>query len=172
MNITIKVLSVSEENKGKYNQLTVAYKDIGQGKVAEKKLMSFLNKEVYATIKEGEGKEFEVSMQKNDKGYWDWISIGAPGTVAPATAAKTGGGNAAPKSSYETAEERAKRQVMIVRQSSLSTAADVLKSEKKPPTGADVIALAKEFEAYVLDLNEAKAAPTKSLADLDDDIPY
>lgn len=175
MNITIQVLSVEEENKGKYNQLTVAYKDLGQGKVSEKKLMSFLNKDVYNTIKAGEGKKFEISMQKNDKGYWDWLAAGEPGTVASAPAAggaaKTGGG-VAPKSTYETSEERAQRQVMIVRQSSLSTAAAVLKTDKKQPTTEELITFAKELEAYVLGLDTKKIAPVVSVPELDDDIPY
>lgn len=172
MNITIKVLSVSEENKGKYNQLTVAYKDLGQQKLGEKKLMSFINKEVYNAIKAGEGKEFEISMQKNDKGYWDWLAAGEPGSVAsaPQASAKPAGG-VSPKSSYETAEERAQRQVMIVRQSSLSTAASVLKTDKKQPTGQEVISLAKEFEAYVFGL-DTSSIKTEPINDLEDDIPY
>lgn len=171
MNITIKVLSVEEENKGKYNCLTVAYKDIGQGKTSEKKLMSFLNKDVYNTIKAGEGQTFEISMQKNDKGYWDWLSAGSPGSVAPAASTTPKAGGVAPKSTYETAEERAARQVMIVRQSSLSSAVAALKTEKSQPDAATVIAFAKELEAYVLGLNVEKVQ-VNAIPELDDDIPY
>ena len=174
MQITVKVLGVEEENKGKYQMLTVSYKDVNQGKVAEKKLISFNAKDVYAAFKNANaGDQFDVEIQKNDKGYWDWISIGKPGAApSVASGATKTTGNAAPKSSYETAEERAARQVMIVRQSSLSTAATVLKTDKKQPTGDEVIALAKEFEAYVLGLN--LKVPTEPLPELpeDDDIPY
>lgn len=175
MNITIKILGTEVENKGKYNMMTVSYKDIGQNKVAEKKLMSFVNKPVYEAIaSSNSGDQFEITMQKNDKGYWDWISIAKPGEapVASTSTGSTSKGNASPKSTYETSEERAARQVMIVRQSSLSTAAAVLKTDKKQPTTEELIGFAKELEAYVLGLDTVVGTSTPELPDLEDDIPY
>ena len=58
----------------------------------------------------------------------------------------TGGGGKVIGSNYETAEERARRQVYIIRQSSLGTAVELLGSGASV---ADVINTAKQFEAYV-----------------------
>ena len=54
-------------------------------------------------------------------------------------------------SNYETKEERAARQVLIVKQSSLSTAVSALAvGAKSTPSAADVIAYAKQLEQYVM----------------------
>lgn len=52
-----------------------------------------------------------------------------------------------PKSTYETAEERAAKQVYIVRQSSISSAIALNNNAKATPT--DIIKTAKVFEDYV-----------------------
>ena len=67
-------------------------------------------------------------------------------------------------SNYETKEERAARQVYIIRQSSLSTAVELLGQGKSV---ADVIATAKQFEAYVF----SKAEGVDAINELQDDIP-
>lgn len=59
---------------------------------------------------------------------------------------------ASPKSTYETPEERAKKQVYIVRQSSITAALGYLElSKTKVASPADVIGVAKVFEDYVFD---------------------
>jgi hypothetical protein len=73
--------------------------------------------------------------------------------------------NASPKSNYETADERAARQVMIVRQSSISNAVALLKTEKHTPTTEEVLAVAKQFENFVL------GKSNDPFADLDEDVP-
>lgn len=73
-----------------------------------------------------------------------------------------------PKSTYETPEERAKRQVYIIRQSSLTNAISVLKTEKNTPTPADVFALAQEMVDWVME-NDVKSPA--SFDDMMDDIP-
>jgi len=56
------------------------------------------------------------------------------------------------RSNYETPEERAARQVMIVRQSSISSAVALLAQDRSEyaPGVDDVLGIAKQFEAYVL----------------------
>ena len=170
MAIQIQIISVDVENKGKYQQAEVAYKDLAKGSVGSKKLMSFTNKDVYNTVTGSKkGDVFNVELVKNDKGYWDWSAISAGGD---SKAAPTPAGNPSPKSNYETADERAKRQVYIVRQSSLGHAIDTLKTDKKNPSKEEVIELAKYYERYVFGLEE----PATALAELptfenDDDIP-
>lgn len=107
----------------------MVYKD-DRGETKTKKLMSFANPATYATLKDAKnGELFDITQIKNDKGFWDWTSA----TRSDATGATASTGADAPattpaksftptKSSYETTEERARRQVLIVKQSSLATA--------------------------------------------------
>lgn len=71
-----------------------------------------------------------------------------------------------PKSTYETPEERAARQVMIVRQSSISSAVAALKLDKAALNAFDVLEMAKVFEAYVMGQDK-----TNSFMDMEDDVP-
>jgi len=145
----IEVLTVSVEDKGKYKMMEVAYKG-SDGKVTSKKVMSFgAAAEVFKRLTSAkQGDSFEIKSEKNDKGYWDWVGIGDAGSGS-VTAAKPAG-NATPKSTYETAEERANRQVLIVRQSSLSNAVSYMAlNNKKVPSVQEVVEVAKFFESYV-----------------------
>jgi hypothetical protein len=178
----IKVVSVEVTNRGKYDQAEVTFKNLSFGeKVEAKKLMSFVNKDVYATVKNASaGDVFTIGRVKDDKGYWQWTSI-AEGDNVPAS---TGGSvstptkaaaSPSPKSTYETPEERAKRQVLIVRQSSLSSAIELLKTDKKSPTVPEVLQVAKQFENYVFGNDDPfglDEKPANKLPELDeDDIP-
>jgi hypothetical protein len=61
----------------------------------------------------------------------------------------------APRSNYETPEERAQRQVLIVRQSSLSSAVAMLTAgAKTPPKVEDVLALASRLEGFVFGIKD------------------
>lgn len=78
-------------------------------------------------------------------------------------------------SNYETPAERAKKQRYIVRQSSVTAALELLKANTTPQvtpsgnivpiTAQQVIAVAREFEAYVF-------SPTGKFDDMQDDIPF
>lgn len=173
----IQVLNVSVETKptakGSYQQAEVAFKNLTyQGKVEAKKLMSFgANAPAFSVLTKAQaGDVFDIEVVKNDKGYNDWVKC-VPGTagaeVAGATSAATTGYStpaskpgttgqvSAPRSNYETAEERARRQVLIVRQSSLSAAVATLTVGAKALKKEDVVALAKEYEAYVFNTGDA-----------------
>jgi hypothetical protein len=130
--------------KAKYSVFELSYESEGQ--LRKRKIMSFA-KEVYATLKgSNPGEHYDIVTKKNGE-YWDWVgATKQEGAGATHAAASTGGG------SYgrESAEERAQRQVMIVRQSSLGHAVEAL----GPGQTSDVyIEMAKYFEAYVLDFN-------------------
>jgi hypothetical protein len=162
----IEVLSVSVEDKGKYKMMEVAYKS--DGKVTSKKVMSFGNAaDVFKRLTSAKpGDSFDIKSQKNDKGYWDWVGI-SDGTGSM-TAAKPAG-NATPKSTYETAEERANRQVLIVRQSSLSNAVEYLAlNTKKVPSVQEVVEVAKFFESYVFGKQDTPEDP--SMESLESDV--
>ena len=143
----IEILSVSVEDKGKYKMAEVNYK--GQdGKPAQKKLASFTNADVFKTLTSAAvGSGFDIETVKNDKGYWDWTKA----TSATSVKAAASQGNASPKSTYETHEERALRQILIVRQSSVSSAVALLGTKGSP---AQVIEIAKMFEEYVFGKND------------------
>jgi len=196
-------LSTVPTAKGSYQVADVAYKNKSfQDKLEGKKVMSFVNKEVFATLSNAKfGDIFEVQRSKvagkDGKEYWNWDSLGTgdggdtsqlPAQHTPT--AYTGpakAGTVTPKSNYETSEERAARQVMIVRQSSLSTAVAILvgAADKKTVINPDtVIGVAKQLEAYVLgkdvdqpivDLYQTEAnetASSSSFNDFENDIPY
>lgn len=157
----IQVLSVQVQTvptkSGSYQVADVAFKNLTfQGKVEGKKVMSFgATKDAFTTLATAQPNDiFEVNVVKNDKGYNDWVSMtkgdaNTPTQQAPTGQSATGNGTAR-TSTYETPEERAKKQVYIVRQSSLSNAIDSLsvggKSALKPD---EVIDLARKYEAYV-----------------------
>ena len=156
MNITILSVDIktTPTAKGSYQTADVAYKNNSfQGKVEGKKVMSFgATKDSFTTLATAQpGESYEVTVVKNDKGYNDWVSMAkaTAGASSPA-AAPSKAPNAAPRSTYETPEERAQRQVLIVRQSSLSSAVNTLTAgANTPPSVESVIALAKAYEGYV-----------------------
>jgi hypothetical protein len=178
----IKVIDV-EVNTGKtktgkdYEFLEVAFKNVSfQDKAETKKVMPFGSKEVFNVLRKAtKGQVFTIHRTKNEGGYWDWDGIAegevtietadkgaGPATKAPATTAK---------STFETPEERAKKQLYIIRQSSLSNAIEVLKTDKKNPTVEEVLQTSDIFVDYVMGVNLEADKP--KLPELDeDDIPY
>lgn len=144
----IRVINVNTENKGKYTQATVNYE--AEGKTDAKKLMSFVFKDVYKALAEAQpGDLFNIERVKNDKGYWDWTEA----TPAGKAAAGSGVVTKAVRSNFETPEERAARQVYIVRQSSIASAIALLKGPKADPSVDEVIDTARKLEAYVFENN-------------------
>lgn len=177
MQLKIEIINVQSTTKptakGSYVMLDVAFKRLDTGKIEGKKIMSFTNKEVYDTLaKATNGQQFTVTTEKNDKtGYWDWTGISGGGGEAAAPASRpAAAGFASPKSNYETPEERAARQILIVRQSSLSNAIDLLKSEKKPPTVEEVLRTADIFSNWVFQKDVKLDGPI-DISMIDDDIP-
>lgn len=177
MEFNISVINVEKTTKtssnGKpYVQLELAYKDLAQGKVASKKIMPFgATASVHKTLSDASnGNVFTVKSIKNEtSGYWDWVEVkqGSPGAEMTNTKA-----TATPKSTYETPEERAKKQVYIVKQSSLSAAIQLLSvGAKTPPDAAAVLSTAQKFTDWVF-ANGFEQAPAPDLFDGSmDDLP-
>ncbi len=150
--ITVLKLDITRAPKG-YWVAELAYKT-DDGKTKGMKVLDFVQKDVFAILKETKvGDVLEANFEQNAKGFWQFKDIKNTGTTGdtsvPATPAsspsKSSGGN------WETSVERAARQVMIVRQSSLSNAIEYLNlAGLKKVTEDDVIKSAKIFEAYVL----------------------
>lgn len=145
---------------GVYNEFLVTYKNKSfQDKIETKKLLDFAAKDVYNVLQNASfGNVFEIQREKDASGYWQWTGIvtdtestgaftpqpqGNP--MKPATTSTP-----TPKSTYETPEERAARQLIIVRQSSISNAIAALKTDKIQLNADDIIALAIKFENFVM----------------------
>jgi len=178
----IKVVAVEKgtgtSKAGKpYDFLELTYKNLTFDKVESKKVMPFGAKEVYATLQNSSsGDMFTIQREKDANGYWQWIGIAqgdvqieqhapqaASGAAKPATTT--------PKSTFETPEERAKKQVYIVRQSSISSAIDTLKTDKKNPTKEEVVQVASFYESYVFGIDAEPAVTKLTEYDPDEDIP-
>jgi len=171
----IQILSVSITTvptaKGSYQVADLAFKNLTyQGKVEGKKVMSFgaakASFEALAIAQSGE--VYDVTVVKNDKGFNDWTSMtkGVAGAAqAQPQGAKPFGGipvattvSQPARSNYETPEERAKKQVYIIRQSSFSTAVAGLSAGAKTPVKfEDALAYAKNIEKYILDMDLGEA---------------
>lgn len=169
----IEIVNVVENTKtnkaGKsYTELEVIYKN-DEGKAQTKKIMSFSNPSVYKAVKAtNAGDKLEVTTQKDDNGYWQWTGVGGEvktvsGASSTPTATKVVG------STYETKEERAVKQKYIVRQSSLTTAIEIMKVGAKNLDKYEVIALAEELESWVFRNDTVKLG---SIDEMDSDVPY
>ena len=177
MQLQIQVIQTEISNRGKYNQLEVTYKNLEIGKVESKKLMSFIQPDQpYKALADSKaGDVFLITAEKEEspkdgKSYWVWKQAdqAAPGTAAKMSEAKaspTSVGYTAPKSNYETPEERAKKQVYIVRQSSISNAIALLSVGAKTPPSTDLILQeAQKFTDFVF------SEPKVSLANMPSDV--
>ena len=173
--VDVSSLNTHQAKNGRnYQSLEIMYKN-DQGQAQSKKLMSFANPDVFKAAQGWEkGAVIHVSTEKDANGYWQWTAVGDAGNTqdtnsggAVATQAKApvgkSGGN------WETSDERQARQVMIVRQSSLSNAVATLALAGKQASANDVISLAKLYEGFVLD-SEVSSAP--DMTEMASDIPF
>ena len=178
MNITLLSVDIKTQptKNGKSYQLAdVAYKNnTFQGKVEGKKVMSFgATAEAFKTLAVASpGESYTVEIVKNAAGYNDWVSmVKGEANSAPAAPTASKAPNAAPKSNYETSEERAQRQVYIIRQSSLTNAISTLSvGAKTAPNPDAVVNLAQRYVDFVL--NGVGGAITTTTDNLSiDDMP-
>jgi hypothetical protein len=187
----IQVLSnqvTTQTNKsGKPMQvLEVAYKNLTfQGKVESKKLFDFgVQADTFKELVVAKPSAvYEVEVVKNQAGYNDWVKVTKGvqnvtvegGTMTP-RGASSGAATAPAKGGWETPEERAKKQIYIIRQSSLSTAVAALSvGSKVHPTVKDIIEYAKQFESYVFgdsNTSEVVAKDRGLPEDMSEDIPF
>lgn len=182
MQITVLSVTVSTTPtaKGSYQSAEVAYK-AEDGQVKGKKVMSFgAGAPAFKALSKAQpGEVYSVTPVKNDKDFWDWTDVkkldgssGAStqtGVTQPTETARPAG--KVMGSNYETSDERAAKQVFIVRQSSIANAV-ALKGSKATPE--EVIAVAKQFEAFVFSKEETPkvvAKPPVDFDNFDNDVP-
>lgn len=163
MQITIS--NVDVQDKGKYQQAVVNY-TTKEGKAEKKNVMSFKNKALYSILSTAQtGEVYDVQLGKNEQGYWEFTSAAKSEGGSSQNQGGKAAASPAPRSTYETPEERAARQVYIIRQSSLSTALGILSVGAKAVKVSDVLATAKVLEDYVF----GKASNPTSLSEFVDD---
>ncbi len=140
----ITLTAVGEATKnGKAFYIPIEYMD--KGKQFKKKVMDFVNKDIYNLMKNVTvGEQFEVAIEKDDNGYWQWKTV----TKVDGKSAASVGSVAASttRSTYETPEERAHRQVLIVRQSCLAQA---IATGTVGMSLEDITDRAEQYEAWV-----------------------
>lgn len=172
MNVTILSVDIKTvpTKTGSFQSAEVAYKNnTFQGKVEGKKVVSFgATANAFKVLAEAQsGATYEVEVVKNAAGYNDWVGMTPAVAGAPTApqAASQGNGTinkaalAAPtKSTYETSQERAEKQVYIVRQSSLSAAINTLSLGAKKLEPAAVMLLAQSYVDFVF--GNAATGPT------------
>jgi len=163
----IKILqpvTVSQPDPSKsYKQMIVTHLDLSTGKPDGKKLVDIYSKGVWGQfLAAKEGEVYEVEREKNAKGYWEWKSVtlsaaaatdAAPQTATSPTTSAARPANAVGKAtervgSWETPEERAVRQIYIVRQSSITAALKFTENDKNQNIKS-VLDVARQFEDYV-----------------------
>lgn len=167
MQIQIVNVSVSKPAGKKYNQADVVF--TRDGRESKWRVMDFANPQVFKALEKAqEGEEFAITVGKNDKGYDTWTSATkvAEGSPTPRVVASTGSTGGTTKSSWETADERAARQRLIVRQSSLAQAIEYVKLRGPDDTGmitlGTITGIADQFTNWVFE--------EPSLAEMPNDI--
>lgn len=145
--------------KGGFSKSQVKYIN-EDGQERTQTLVSFKNPAVFNTIKDAvQGSSFDVTIAKNGE-FTEWSSItAASGSGATPQAGAAVGGAAVPSnvgkvlgSQYETREERIARQRLIVRQSSLSNAIEMLTTgAKSPPELQAVLEMAEQLVDFVFE---------------------
>ena len=167
----VTVDSVLVENKGKYKMAVVNY---NSGK--KQNVVSFgPGAEVFlamASATEGSNWDITTAPNQRDSKYTDWVkAVPVNASSKPSTEAK-----GTRTSTYETPEERAQRQVYIIRQSSLERALDYnsLMGNKKVSTD-EIISMADYFASYVLNgrkIDSEAHARQAMLDTYDEDVPF
>lgn len=175
MNITILNKDISTQPAKKlggkpYQLVEVAYKNNTFGGAVQGKKITSYSKAFQAVSEANIGGTYEVATEKNGE-FVEWTALSAvsPSTmsqmpasvsVAPPGQVSRGAVSGTPvRSTYETSEERAAKQVFIIRQSSVSSAIAALSVGGKSKLSAnEVVELAKQFESYVLSTGKFPSA--------------
>lgn len=148
--VVLKSNVVIPEGK-KYKVCELSYKT-EEGKVKSMKIFGFAEQKAVFDVaaSAAKGDVLEATFKQNEKGYWEFGSLANTGEKqGTEDSPKTGSGGAR-TGNWETPEERAARQVLIVRQSSFGSAVAYAESQKLKVSIDEVIGLAQQIEAYVM----------------------
>lgn len=179
--IEVMVVDVSQPEGKKFKNMEVTYKNKSfNDKTETKKINSYYGKAVFPILEDAKkGDVFTITREKEGE-YWQWtgITVGAEGKQSSSAPAASGSTRQTGGSYVADAD----KQVMIIRQSSISSAVNLLKDHVTAEGNAEaVIAVARKFEAYVLgtDNNTTQLPKEAKKAELPDelnddleDLPY
>ena len=145
------VISKQSKNGKSFNEIEVTCKV--DGKVQNKKLVDFSNKDTYTILaKAQKGEVYDVVTEKDSNGYWQWKAAskveGTAAVQSDSSPVRSSSNNGSSRTgNWETAEERAARQVAIQKQNAMGVAATFL-STKAKSTEEDLFRLGKAIYAY------------------------
>jgi hypothetical protein len=155
MRFVFQSVSITDEKKPGakqgYQKAVVIYTYNGEPR--KQTIVSFSNPAIFKQIQELEqGQEIEVDVIKNAGGFNEWKSISASASGSPASGSApqaTATPTRVVGSNYETKDERAARQVLIVKQSSLGSAVEYLASREPDASVDRVLSVAQNFTDWV-----------------------
>ena len=150
LNITViqneQKSAMSKANKP-YKLCELAYKNLDSGKVESTKINQY--SDLFKQVCDMQaGMSFSVTKEKVGD-FWNWVKVEIlqPSSVTETKASPVG----TFKPTYETPEERAKKQVYIVKQSSIGHAIEMLSIGAKTPLAKEnVLLLAQQLTEWVL----------------------
>ena len=154
---SVDIVKATTKTGKPYEFIDLMYKNKSfQDKVEGKKVMPFGNKEVFETLKNSDkGDVFYIGRTKNADGFWDWDKISQVPNESKEVGHQETSTKAAPTASksqpWETPEDRAKKQLYIIRQSSLTNAVNTLVGNVNPE---DVKSTAQNYIDFVLGLED------------------
>lgn len=177
-----RIIKTEAIEKPKYKAYKVTYKNLETGKPLSTNVVNFGDTlDVYnklATVKVGD--VFDVTVVKNGD-FYNWVKMepaAAPAEEAPEQPSAAAAGRRGATSTareWEDASERALRQILIVRQSSVSTAVAAVVGGAID--GKELFPFAEKVEAWVFRDLKAVDRPInvqdamKELLAMKDDIP-
>ena len=122
----------------------------GPGKAIREGLLTLAEGDKFYMVLEKKGQYNEVMAVGKGEADADSLPIPSRPEGKPASS----GSSVTVKSNYETSEERASRQRLIVRQSSLSNAIQYFEITKAKPTVDEVTELAEAFTNFIFETKE------------------
>lgn len=169
----IRVNNVTVENKGKWKKAVVDFVNLDTNNNGSATVVSFgdTQKAFLTLTQASNGDSYDVKVVKNGE-YFNWVEAVKLGDVALQSAQnlKSANGTTSPRTTFETPEERAQRQIYIVRQSSLERSLEYLSlTGDKKATVADVVNLAQQFADFVFN---GVPEPEVDVQTIMKDVPY
>lgn len=149
MQIVIQEVTTNNVKNGKGGYWVAEVTYSANGKNSTKKIFSFANPAVYEVMSKAvQGQSYEVELKKNGE-YWDWVAVKSTESAPVKTKPDVVPGKVI-GSNYETTEERKLRQLLIVRQSSISNAIDFFKAQGTQEFQVmEVLGIAQQFVDFV-----------------------
>lgn len=174
MQITILNVSAPEQKISKAGKPYTAIAVMYTNEQGQRSTQNILDRNLMSTFGGFVQNDLVNVVTDGAQPYPKWLAANKLGNGAPAIGVQSQAATpvaAKTTSTYETSEERAKKQVYIIRQSSISAAINLLGTGAKTPAAISlVLDTAKAFEDYVFGVEALGKIP--ELDDFPDDIPY